>query len=121
MTTSSNAGRTAKKPEAAAQPSLQKVMVALSGINEVARIDGTRAEKIGAMKAAAKQGRDRVVHWLGEQDVRGEYKRVSQPTSFGTFTMECTPRVTELVRRGPGVESAERVADLPLEALRGKR
>jgi hypothetical protein len=35
--------------------------------------------------------------------------------------MECTPRVTELVRRGPGVESAERVADLPLEALRGKR
>ncbi len=110
---STNKGSAPRTP--AARPESHKVMVALAGID--GGRGNARDEKYQSMRALAKERRDRVVAWLAEQDVRGEYKRVSQPTAFGTFTLECTPNVMRLLRRAPHVESVTRVDDVPLELV----
>lgn len=98
-----------------------KVMVALRGVQEAGASGTDRATKFAAMKRAAKEGRGKVVAWLKEQDVQGQYKRVSEATAFGTFTLECSAAVVRLLNRAPGVESVTRVSDLPLEVVSRKR
>jgi hypothetical protein len=107
--------------EAAAQGPCYKVMVALRGIEKAAASGDDRVSKHAAMRAAAKEGRNRVVAWLREQNVEGQYKRVSEPTAFGTFTVECSATVVRKLKRAPGVQSVVRVSDVPLEIVGRKR
>ena len=98
-----------------------KVMVALRGMDKAAASADDRVSKHAAMRAAAKEGRSSVVAWLKKQDVEGQYKRVSEPTAFGTFTMECSAGVVRKLKRAPGVQSVVRVSDVPLEVVARKR
>lgn len=98
-----------------------KVMVALRGMEQASASGDDRVAKHAAMRAAAREGRARVVAWLKEQDVQGQYKRVSEATAFGTFTVECSPAVVRLLKRAPGVQSVTRVSDTPLEVVSRKR
>lgn len=103
------------------QDSCYKVMVALRGMEQASANGDDRAAKHAAMRAASREGRARVVAWLKEQDVQGQYKRVSEATAFGTFTLECSPAVVRLLKRAPGVQSVTRVSDMPLEVASRKR
>ncbi len=94
-----------------------KVMVALRGLEAASASGVDRAAKYAAMRSAAKEGRSAVVAWLKVQDVKGQYKRISEATAFGTFTLECTPAVVRLLKHAPGVQSVTRVSDVPLEVL----
>lgn len=113
---------TAKPPARAARSSKKQfvqVLVSLRGI-EAENENGApmdRQTRLNAMKARSRAARDRVLAWLREQNVKGDYKHVSQPTAFGSFTMECTPELLRVVRRAPGVESVTRVNDVPLQLI----
>jgi hypothetical protein len=92
----------------------------LRGI-EAPRSAEDRAAKSAAMKAQARKGRMELLEWLRAQNVRSGYKHVSQPTAFGTFTLECTPEVMALLRGAPNVASVTRVNDVPLDLLSRRR
>lgn len=98
-----------------------KVLVVLRGVDKAAAGEDDRVSKHAAMRAAARDGRNRVVAWLREQNVEGQYKRVSEPTAFGTFTVECSAGVVRKLKRAPGVQSVVRVSDVPLEVVSRKR
>ncbi len=119
-TTPSGSARKSVRGSAAQGP-FYKVMVALRGMEKASASGDDRAAKSAAMRAAAAEGRAAVVAWLKQQNVQGEYKHVSQPTAFGTFTMECSAAVVRLLKRAPGVESVLRVSDVPLEVVSRKR
>ncbi len=105
----------------AVQGPCYKVMVALRGMDKAAAGEDDRVAKYAAMRAAAKEGRSRVLAWLKQQDVEGQYKRASETTAFGTFTIECSAGVVRKLKRAPGVQSVVRVSDVPLEAVARKR
>lgn len=120
MATDSRNGSTTTRKSvrgSAASGPCYKVMVALRGMEAASAGGADRAAKHAAMRAAAKEGRSGVVAWLKEQNVQGQYKRVSEATAFGTFTLECSPAVVRLLKRAPGVQSVTRISDLPLEVL----
>lgn len=115
MTTARPQARAARKP----QSQFVQVLVALRGV-EIENETGApmdRQARLNAMKAHSKAAREAVLAWLREQGVKGSYKHVSQPTAFGSFTLECTPEVMRLLRRAPGVASVTRVNDVPLQLI----
>jgi hypothetical protein len=88
--------------------------------DERARDNGaSRGEKYDRRRAQAREMRDAVMEWLREQGVgREDVSDVSEPTVFGTFTVETTPQVARLIERAPHVAHVIPAEDAPLDLLR---
>lgn len=79
----------------------------------------SRGEKYDRRRAQAREMRDAVMDWLEEQGVaREDVSDVSEPTVFGTFTVETTPQVARLIERAPHVAHVIPADDVPLDLLR---
>lgn len=103
-----------------------KVMVALRGFGEgvaasTAEAGATdyaaRRAQYGTRKAEAKSLRDETVVWLKTNKGSGSYRRVSEATVFGTFTLEATPDLVTLLAGAPHVESVSPVDEVPVTLL----
>ena len=97
------------------------VMVSLHCVNQVRASEGApasgRGRQYAAMRALAREQRNEVVGWLEQQGLAEQFKRVSEVTAFGTFTLEVTPGVMRTLPSAPHVESVTRVGDLPLKLI----
>lgn len=95
-------------------------VIALDEDGDRGRDNGAnRGEKYGRRRAHALEMRDAVMDWLKEQGVaREDMSDVSEPTVFGTFTVETTPQVARLIERAPHVAHVIPADDVPLDLLR---
>jgi hypothetical protein len=79
----------------------------------------SRGEKYERRRAHAREMRDAVMDWLERQGISHEdVSDVGEPTVFGTFTVETTPRVARLIERAPHVAHVIPADDAPLDLLR---
>ncbi len=125
--TNSSATTKATNPVRPAKAAKVKVMVALCGFGDsgaasssgesVASDYATRRAQYGQRKVEAKRLRDEVVAWLKAHKGSGSYRRVSEATVFGTFTLEATPDLVALLAGAPHVESVAPVDEVPMTLL----
>jgi hypothetical protein len=95
------------------------VLVSLRGIDEAREqaADG-RASQYAAMRTLARERRSEVLDYLRANAEPDGWRKPSEVTAFGTFTVDCTPSALRVLRHAPHVQSIVRVADTPLRVIR---
>lgn len=95
-------------------------VIALDEDGEGRRDNGaSRGERYDRRRAQARAMRDEVLEWLEEQGVAPEEVAVvSEPTVFGTFTVETTPQVARLLEHAPHVAHVIPADDVSFDLLR---
>lgn len=95
-------------------------VIALNEDGEYGRDNGAnRGEKYDRRRAHALELRDAVMDWLQKQGIEhGDVSDVSEPTVFGTFTVETTPAVARLLEQAPHVTHVIPADDVSFDLLR---
>ncbi len=95
------------------------VLVSLRAIDEAAAAGPVgRAERYAALRTLARTQRDELLGWLRANAEPDSWRKPSEVTAFGTFTLDCRPAGLRVLRHAPHVLSVVRTGDAPLHVIR---